>query len=252
MRQTVHPTLGTLARMNVLLFFLLCVFVSCIGTAFGFAFGMFCGVIMLLTTDIKDKNIETVIVLTFTVIGFVIPVIALVRGRSKQLRKALELRVDATDNNSPLNVVASSRIDLSKQDTLPLSSNTPSPPPPLRREMIRPVELRREEIRENVEWHYELRGKRRGPVSAEAIHAMIKDRILDSETLVWKRGLREWTRIEDTDLRNYIKYDTPPPLPNGEGQDSVIKTIFGIVVAISTAMFLIFRALLVSMRNMIP
>ena len=96
----------------------------------------------------------------------------------------------------------------------------------------------------NVEWHYELRGKRRGPVSAEDIHAMLKDTIIDLETLVWKKGLREWTRIEDTDLRDYIEYDTPPPLPNDEGQHSVIKTIFSIIVAIVTAMFFIVRAVL--------
>jgi hypothetical protein len=125
MRQTVSPTLGTLARMNVLLFALLCLFVSCIGTAFGLALGIFSIAILLLVTDFNDDNIDGVIVLTFAVIGFSIPLIALVKGRSRQFRKAFKLHVDRSNNESSLNMVGYSRV----QDTIPSNSNTSSAPP---------------------------------------------------------------------------------------------------------------------------
>jgi hypothetical protein len=105
-------------------------------------------------------------------------------------------------------------------------------------------EAQPKEIMENVEWHYELRGKRRGPVSADDIHALIQDGIINAETLVWRKGFREWIRVEETDLRDYISYDTPPPLPNDEGKRSVIRTIFSVVVAIGTAILFIVRFLI--------
>jgi hypothetical protein len=61
---------------------------------------------------------------------------------------------------------------------------------------------------DDVEWHYESKGKRRGPVSAADIRALIEDATIDAQTLVWKQGFREWSCIEDTDLRKYIRYGT--------------------------------------------
>ena len=97
---------------------------------------------------------------------------------------------------------------------------------------------------EDVEWHYESEGKRRGPVSEADMRAMIEDGTTNAETLVWKKGFREWTRTEDTDLRDYISYDAPPPLPGEEDKPSPIKTVFGVIIAIITTVWTIISAIL--------
>jgi hypothetical protein len=66
--------------------------------------------------------------------------------------------------------------------------------------------MRLEKVMKNIEWHYELKGKRRGPISENDICVLIQNGTLSAETLVWKKGFREWARLADTDLSDYIAY----------------------------------------------
>lgn len=63
-----------------------------------------------------------------------------------------------------------------------------------------------------VEWHYEEKGERRGPVAESAIAQLIKDGKLTYGNMVWKKGLQGWIKLEDSDLKVHLNDDQPPPL----------------------------------------
>lgn len=62
------------------------------------------------------------------------------------------------------------------------------------------------------EWHYEEKGMRRGPVAELAITQLIKEGKLTYGNMVWKKGLKDWIKLEDSDLKIHLNDDQPPPL----------------------------------------
>ena len=63
-------------------------------------------------------------------------------------------------------------------------------------------------------WYYEKNGQRLGALPEAEIAALIANRALTAETLVWKQGLANWTPVAQTELVAYLaRADLPPTLP---------------------------------------
>lgn len=63
-----------------------------------------------------------------------------------------------------------------------------------------------------LEWHYEEKGERKGPVADSAMVQLIKDGKLTYGNMVWRKGIQDWIKLEDSDLKVYLGNDQPPPL----------------------------------------
>jgi hypothetical protein len=50
------------------------------------------------------------------------------------------------------------------------------------------------------EWHYDMRGEARGPVSADAIRRGLAQGKIDGMTLVWREGMEEWQAISEVPM----------------------------------------------------
>lgn len=46
-------------------------------------------------------------------------------------------------------------------------------------------------------WYYALHGERVGPRSLEEVRSLVANGVLDSDSLVWTPGMREWARVGD-------------------------------------------------------
>ena len=61
-------------------------------------------------------------------------------------------------------------------------------------------------------WFYESEGQRKGGVPEAEIIALIKEGKLTHGASVWCKGMPDWMRIENTDLRVHLDDSAPPPL----------------------------------------
>lgn len=61
-------------------------------------------------------------------------------------------------------------------------------------------------------WFYEENGQRKGPISESEMIQFIKSSVILHDTSVWKRGLPDWLKVENTDLRVHLDNSAPPPL----------------------------------------
>jgi hypothetical protein len=62
-------------------------------------------------------------------------------------------------------------------------------------------------------WYFAQHGSQQGPVSLEEIQALIDKGTITSATLVWKRGMDNWLAIAETELKDLLPDDVPPPIP---------------------------------------
>lgn len=63
-------------------------------------------------------------------------------------------------------------------------------------------------------WYYEKKDQRHGPVSADTIGALVEQRALDGQTLVWSLDSKDWISLAQTELAVYLKaVNVPPALP---------------------------------------
>ncbi|MDD5600094.1 MAG: DUF4339 domain-containing protein [Victivallaceae bacterium] len=62
------------------------------------------------------------------------------------------------------------------------------------------------------EWYYEEDGARKGPVSETKMTALIDDGTLTYGNIVWKNGMPEWLKLENSELGNRLNATQPPPL----------------------------------------
>jgi hypothetical protein len=62
-----------------------------------------------------------------------------------------------------------------------------------------------------AQWFYEDNGSRVGPISEETIKALLQDKKIGHNTLVWRPGLDGWIALETSDLQGELAA-TPPPL----------------------------------------
>ena len=61
-------------------------------------------------------------------------------------------------------------------------------------------------------WYYEENGQRKGPVSQAEMEKLIKMDQISYGSLIWKKGLTDWTKVENSELSSYLPSDAPPPL----------------------------------------
>lgn len=65
-----------------------------------------------------------------------------------------------------------------------------------------------------VDYFLAIGGQRQGPFSAEAIGQKIANREIAADTLIWKKGLREWVKLGDmADFQHLLDDNCPPPIP---------------------------------------
>jgi hypothetical protein len=65
-------------------------------------------------------------------------------------------------------------------------------------------------------WYFVENGSRKGPVSLEELQSLIAQEIITSTTLVWKRGMDDWLVVGETELKDLLPKDMPPPIPVSE------------------------------------
>ncbi len=65
-------------------------------------------------------------------------------------------------------------------------------------------------------WYYEQNGKPFGPVSKETIAEELKDGKITLSTRVWREGMFEWKRLEESELANLVGIKPPKEEPGAE------------------------------------
>jgi hypothetical protein len=63
------------------------------------------------------------------------------------------------------------------------------------------------------EWFYTERGQRKGPISATALKNLLKTQQLENEVQVWRKGLKNWLPIQETELGGEFEH-VPPIAPS--------------------------------------
>ncbi len=78
---------------------------------------------------------------------------------------------------------------------------------------------------EETVWYYEEKGERKGPVTEAAIQQLVKAGKLAKDGIVWKKGMQDWAKIEDSDFKSHIDDSLPPPLSGDKVNNTVIWTL---------------------------
>ena len=71
-------------------------------------------------------------------------------------------------------------------------------------------------------WFYESAGERKGGFSEQDIIAKIDAGEIRHGTAVWKQGLGNWTRIEQTELAAHLERNGPPPLTGEHVNNTIV------------------------------
>lgn len=60
-------------------------------------------------------------------------------------------------------------------------------------------------------WHYVLGGERNGPVPDVEMAELFRRKVIEPETLVWTKGLKQWKALREVAVLGLD--DAPPPIP---------------------------------------
>jgi hypothetical protein len=60
------------------------------------------------------------------------------------------------------------------------------------------------------DWYYVERGVRKGPVSTSAIKDMIARKVLEPDDQIWRKGMKEWQSIRNSELSDLVEAEPPP------------------------------------------
>ena len=63
------------------------------------------------------------------------------------------------------------------------------------------------------QWYFSEDNECKGPISQQEVQNMLLNSKLNANSMVWRTGLSEWVKLGDTELKNFIDADFPPPLP---------------------------------------
>lgn len=80
----------------------------------------------------------------------------------------------------------------------------------------------KQQVESSDEWYYQYDGEKQGPVKLPAIQSLIKTKVIDSETLVWKQGFDQWKPLYDTPLIQHVDRQEPPPLPTQSEENMLV------------------------------
>ena len=61
-------------------------------------------------------------------------------------------------------------------------------------------------------WLYKAGGSRKGPATEAVMVQLILSRKVTGGTAVWKKGFKDWLKLERTELKVYLDDKAPPPL----------------------------------------
>ncbi len=84
-------------------------------------------------------------------------------------------------------------------------------------------------------WYFVENGLQKGPVKLEKIRSLIAQEIITPTTLVWKRGMDDWLVASETELKDLLPEDMPPPIPVDSPQP-IRKTSFNSGLTICVAL----------------
>ena len=75
-------------------------------------------------------------------------------------------------------------------------------------EIIEPIEIvdKTEEV--NKEWYYVENNDSKGPYTQDEMKSKIEEGILQASSLVWKASMKDWQRLSDTELKEYVPVET--------------------------------------------
>lgn len=71
-------------------------------------------------------------------------------------------------------------------------------------------------------WHYEQNGERKGGVDQQQIIDLIRGGELTYGSRVWKKGMSDWAKIEQTEFRSHLEDTAPPPLGGSAVNNKVV------------------------------
>lgn len=65
-----------------------------------------------------------------------------------------------------------------------------------------------------VDYYLAINGKRQGPMPFSAVEQKVNNKEIDENTLVWKKGLKNWVKMGDMEDFHYLfDENCPPPIP---------------------------------------
>ncbi|MEI6331178.1 MAG: DUF4339 domain-containing protein [Pseudanabaena sp. ELA645] len=63
-------------------------------------------------------------------------------------------------------------------------------------------------------WYFIEDNQKRGSFSLEEMESFAHQGDINENTLVWKKGMKEWQPLSQTELKYILPDDTPPPIPS--------------------------------------
>jgi len=86
------------------------------------------------------------------------------------------------------------------------------------------------------EWYYVENGTRKGPVTQSTIEQLLSEKKLEPDAQVWRKGMKEWISIRNSELFRLVESE-PPPVSGDQINNSIVWVIallplvFGIIEA---------------------
>ena len=78
----------------------------------------------------------------------------------------------------------------------------------------------------NIEWFYEINGKRSAATDHDEMVALISGSKITGKNLVWHSGMTDWMPLESTELRTHLSTrKSPPPLMGNAVNNSTVWTL---------------------------
>ena len=60
-------------------------------------------------------------------------------------------------------------------------------------------------------WYFIEDNQKRGSFSLEEMESLANQGDINENTLVWKKGMKEWQPLSQTELNDILPEDAPPP-----------------------------------------
>ncbi len=82
---------------------------------------------------------------------------------------------------------------------------------------------------DETQWYYKIFFKKQGPVSKSKIKELIESKEIDKYTKVWRKGLKKWVYIDETELKELLESDAPPQFLTGNMFLFLLGRVFNLV-----------------------